>query len=570
MPITREKLLMAKFKGTVVNVLEKASIFSRRLSYLLIILFIISNIIILPYGSFSQAVVNDDIIGKCNCVVFRMDDIQDYWIQEGQLAPMDIFISKNQSLTLGLIMNAIGNDEKIVNKVRHGSGSGLFELAINGWNTTDYTKLSQKEQQYSLELANQKMQMLFGNTSDIFIPPEGSFDNSTIKAMSRNNIEILSSSIYAEDNFNEGKSRVIADAGIANKTDGVFHLPNTISFKYYIGNKWIKNSIENILSNITQDLEKHGYSVIALRPQHFMKVDSNGNLTNSLDKGEVEDLSYLIDSILLRHINITSFSKIVGIEPRVYAYPASCGQLFTAVCNSNLNLRPSDPISLDGLVGLEYAMAEIYNTYGKYLYEKALQLGISPAAAAAVLYVESRGSGFGADGRMTIRFEACTFYDLWGKKNLKEFSNYFQCNAQNDKFRPSSISQFANYHGDHFQEWRVFEFARNLNEEAAMKSISMGLAQIMGFNYDKIGYGSVKEMFENMSNSIKSQLDAFFLALSYKDNNTGKSCLDNLKVNDYIAFAGCYNAAGQDYSYGSQIKGAVDIYKEITSGKLYA
>ena len=544
----------------MVNILEKTNIFSGRLFSLITILFIISNIIILPYDSSLQGVVNDGIIGKCNCVVFRMDDIQDYWIQEGQITPMDVFISKNQSLTLGLIMNAIGNDEKIINKVRQGNDRGLFELAINGWNTTDYTKLSQNEQEYSLELANQKMQMLFGNTSDIFIPPEGSFDNSTIKAMNRNNIEILSSSIYAEDNFNEGKSRVIADAGIANKTDGVFHLPNTISFKYYTGNMWIKNSIENILSNITQDLEKHGYSVIALRPQHFMKVDSNGDLTNSLDKGEVEDLSRLIDSILLRHGNITSFSKLLGMEPRAYAYLNS----------PNSDLRPPDPISLDGLVGLEYSMAEIYNTYGKYLYEKALQLGISPTAAAAVFYVESRGSGFGADGRMTIRFEACTFYDLWGEKNLKEFSNYFQCNAPNDKFRPSPISQFIDYHGGHFQEWRAFEFARNLDEEAAMKSISMGLAQIMGFNYDKIGYGSVKEMFENMSNSIKSQLDAFFLALSYKDNNTGKSCLNSLKVNDYIAFAGCYNAAGQDYSYGSQIKRAVDTYKEITSGKLYA
>ena len=536
---------------------------------MLIILFI-SNIIILPYSSFSQGVANDGIIHKCNCVVFRMDDIQDYWIQEGQITPMNIFISKNQSLTLGLIMNAIGNDEKIINKVREGSDSGLFELAINGWNTTDYTKLSQKEQEYSLKLANQKMHALFGNTSDIFIPPEGSFDNSTIKAMNRNNIEILSNTIYAEDNINEGKSRLIADSGIANNTDGVFHIPNTISFKYYIGNKWIKNSIENILSNITRDLEKYGYSIIALRPQHFMKVDSKGDITNSLDKGEAEDLSRLIDSILLRHISITSFSKLLGMKPRVYSYPASCGQLFTEVCNSDSNLRPSDPILLDRLADLEYAMAEIYNTYGKYLYEKALQLGISPAAAAAVLYVESRGSGFGTDGRMTIRFEACTFYDLWGKKNLKEFSNYFQCNAPNDKFRPSPMSQFTSYHGDHFQEWRIFEFARNLNEDAAMKSISMGLAQIMGFNYDKIGYGSVKEMFENMSNSIKSQLDAFFLALSYKYNNTGKSCLDNLKVNDYIAFAGCYNAAGQDYSYGSQIKRAVDTYREITSGRLYA
>ena len=81
----------------------------------------------------------------CNCVVFRMDDIQDYWIEPGQLTPMNLFMSKNQNLSLGVIMHVIGNDSKIVDKIREGSHKGLFELALHGWDHVDYTNMSENK-----------------------------------------------------------------------------------------------------------------------------------------------------------------------------------------------------------------------------------------------------------------------------------------------------------------------------------------------------------------------------------------------------------------------------------------
>ena len=43
-------------------------------------------------------------------------------------------------------------------------------------------------------------------------------------------------------------------------------------------------------------------------------------------------------------------------------------------------------------------------------------------------------------------------------------------------------------------EWAAFEMARRLDETAAMRSISMGASQIMGFNHAAIGYASAREM----------------------------------------------------------------------------
>lgn len=499
-----------------------------------------------------------------------MDDIQDYWIQEGQITPTDIFISKNQSLSLGLIMNSLGNDSKIINTIREGIHVDLFELAIHGWNHTDYTDLSEEEQKNSLYQANKKMETLFGNTSDIFIPPEYLFNNATLNSMNQLGFRILSSALDIEHDFDQKRSIFVADGKTHNESDQkVFHLPATVSFNDYIGNNRIENSIENILSNITRNIETNGYAVIVLHPQDFMKLDVNGSLIDTLDENKIKDLSHLVDSILSKNIDITSFSKVAGIEPKVYVN-TSCLPDYPAMSNDTLNFGASDRIPLKGLEDVECSMAEIYNRYGKYIYQKASEIGVSPSAAAAVLFVESRGSGFGADGRMTIRFEACAFYDIWGKKHIKEFSEHFQCDSPNDKFRTKDTSQFIQYHGNHSKEWEAFELAKNLSEEEAIMSISMGLAQIMGFNYDKINYGSPKEMFNKMSADIKSQLDGFFLFLQLYTDNNGKSCLEPLKVNNYEAFAACYNAANQNYIYGSKVLEGVKVYKEVTAGRSYA
>src|ERR671932_1422395 len=86
---------------------------------------ILQVISVIPY---SQATPISNMSGSCKCVVFRMDDIQDYWIRPGQISPMDVFILKHQPLSLGLIMDSIGNDIRVVDKIQNGSRMGLFEL----------------------------------------------------------------------------------------------------------------------------------------------------------------------------------------------------------------------------------------------------------------------------------------------------------------------------------------------------------------------------------------------------------------------------------------------------------
>jgi peptidoglycan/xylan/chitin deacetylase (PgdA/CDA1 family) len=253
-----------------------------------------------------------NLTASCNCVIFRMDDIQDYWQQQGQLIPLDLFLSKNQSLSLGVIMNMIGNDSNVINKVREGYEKGLFELALHGWDHVDHSKLSEQEQQSSLQKSNEKMKKVFGNTSEIFIPPEDPYNDDTLKAMSVLGIPILSSAGYIENNLNLNRSIFVADGKNSNDirlNRTIYHIPYTILFNEYVNGSWNKTPMDKILNAISANIKQYGYAVVAFHPQDFLKKDEKGEL-NMIDEGEIRDLSQLIDSVLSKNIHITSFSEV--------------------------------------------------------------------------------------------------------------------------------------------------------------------------------------------------------------------------------------------------------------------
>jgi hypothetical protein len=160
------------------------------------------------------------------------------------------------------------------------------------------------------------------------------------------------------------------------------------------------------------------------------------------------------------------------------------------------------------------------------------------------------------------------FYDRWGKNNKATFGKHFQYGSdkrwQGHKFRANENDAWAAAHQSQSQEWQILEFARGLSNDPALESISMGAAQIMGFNYATEGYASVQQMFDQMSGAIKPQLVGMFTFIQ----NT-PLCINGLKENNYVKFAKGYNGAGQAETYGALIKAAADAWTRITEGKTY-
>lgn len=212
-------------------------------------------------------------------------------------------------------------------------------------------------------------------------------------------------------------------------------------------------------------------------------------------------------------------------------------------------------------------IASIWNRFGGVLKELSAQLQIDPAASVAVLRVESGGRTSGADGRMLIRFENQIFYDRWGKDHLAKYQEHFKFNDgkrwTGHHWRPAVDQPWQTFHGDQSAEWQVLEFASTLDDSAAKSSISMGGAQIMGFNYKRVGYNSVQEMFTAFSSSERGQLVGFFNFVRAGSMNS--KSLQSLRAHDFETFARYYNGPGQAATYGKLIRTAFDTFHALKS-----
>ena len=242
--------------------------------------FLLSSVYFHSIDGFARTNSTSTSVVSCKCIVFRLDDIQDDWLDSVQMAVMNLFMSKNQSLSVGLITHSVGNDSELVDTVKEGFHKGLFEIDLHGWDHVNYTQLNEKEQKDSLLKANAKIERLFGTKSIVFIPPYDTFNNNTIKAIRELGIRIISSGSAEEDSFDQNRSIFVANvntttnphnnntynARINKPTTIIYHLPATIFFKDFddVPNKWVKTPLKDIIGNVTRNITAYGYAVIVL------------------------------------------------------------------------------------------------------------------------------------------------------------------------------------------------------------------------------------------------------------------------------------------------------------------
>lgn len=185
-------------------------------------------------------------------------------------------------------------------------------------------------------------------------------------------------------------------------------------------------------------------------------------------------------------------------------------------------------------------------------------LGIDPLLAQAILTIEAAGRSF-ENGRMIIRLENHIFI-----QKIKELAPQLEGKAR-DHFvygipsytqhgwRPTLSSPWDSQHdGGQAEEWQTFEFAKTIHERAALEAISMGMAQVMGFNYLTVGYSSPKQMFDDFNDPTfgeRNQLTGFF---AYIFNREG--LLEAVKRKDWNTIAAGYNGLGGVATYAPLIR----------------
>jgi peptidoglycan/xylan/chitin deacetylase (PgdA/CDA1 family) len=250
---------------------------------------------------------------------------------------MNLFLAENEPLTLGIVMNHVGRNQTLMEKILEGKDKGLFELALHGYDHVYYTKLPPQEQLNQLSNANQRMQSMFGKPSNIFIPPYDVFNNYTIDAMTKLGIRIISAGEFMYPNSGTAKYQIFSvndavrvvvagvvavgngnSSGIGNNNNSnnnqTIHIPRSTGFESFGEN--VKPTIvplAQILNDTESYISKYGYSVIVMHPTSFL-IMQNGKYTKTVDQNEINNLKTLIDSIKSKNIHITSFSKLAGIN----------------------------------------------------------------------------------------------------------------------------------------------------------------------------------------------------------------------------------------------------------------
>jgi hypothetical protein len=161
----------------------------------------------------------------------------------------------------------------------------------------------------------------------------------------------------------------------------------------------------------------------------------------------------------------------------------------------------------------------------------AKTLNCDVAAIRAVAEVESAGRGFLADGRPEILFEAHIFH------RQTKGAHPEARDRRNVRLSVPSWDRTLYGRGGIAQHERL-EDAAALNWDAAHRSASWGLFQILGTNHQSVGHPTIRGFVEAMNQGAGPHLDAFvkFVIANRID--------DALRRHDWQAFARKYNGPG--------------------------
>lgn len=238
---------------------------------------------------------------SCQCVSFRLDDVQDYWLDNVQTKIIDTFHQKNASLTIGIIGNHIGQDFKLVHdvKTKVGKTAPALEIANHGWNHEDFTQFSREQQGILMKNTNEKISRLFGVTPSAFIPPFDTINSDTLIAFFDNNFKYVSADI-TQDN-----------PSVFTKNTKIYHVPGTGQVSNLTNNDsiWYHYDNQHVLVKIMSDIHKYGYSMIILHPPEYA-LRTHSHYTNDVDTNQIKNLGLLIDDIKKSGIKIVTMEQI--------------------------------------------------------------------------------------------------------------------------------------------------------------------------------------------------------------------------------------------------------------------
>lgn len=215
--------------------------------------------------------------------------------------------------------------------------------------------------------------------------------------------------------------------------------------------------------------------------------------------------------------------------------------------------------------------------------EAARKLGVDVASVKAVQTVESKGSGFLADGRLIILYERHIFrremdklLDAPGDLARTTASKLGLTLLPGQQAAGAVKTALSARYSDVYNatpggyvgggaEWDDLVKARSINDTVGLLSASYGLFQVMGFHWKILGYASVQAMVEDYRQGERNQLLSFCNFILANPN-----LLTAIRTRNWAALAKGYN--GADYAknkYDIKLADAYSVAQKPTALSTY-
>ena len=238
----------------------------------------------------------------CNCVAFRLDDVQDYYLNTQQIEIMKVFQEKNIPLTIGIIGGFWGEDAKILEFVKNDTNSEkpTFEIGNHSWDNNPLPTFSKNDQIEQIQKTNDILKETLGVTPTTFTAVENKFNYDTIEALKETDFTHFT-----------GHIDEIHTPPYLTKDSDLYYLPaNTETAELNdVTWEWEKTNYEATFTEAQDFITRQGFAVVMMHPYEFSISNSEG-YTGETDLKQIENLEKLIDKFIENDIKIVAVGDI--------------------------------------------------------------------------------------------------------------------------------------------------------------------------------------------------------------------------------------------------------------------
>ncbi|MBS3921650.1 MAG: polysaccharide deacetylase family protein [Nitrosarchaeum sp.] len=243
----------------------------------------------------NQTTGKEEIMWNCNCVAFKIDNLQDFWLNDVQNNLIHTFSENKVPVTVSILGKFFGSDPKTVDFLKQQIQDKKIDVAIRGWELVDHSLYQTEEQSSSIKQTNNQIYEKIGVQSDIFSPPFGKFNNYTTNALKQNNIVYISTMIATDTPNLKSNPRHIPETS---------YLPNLLDDDPFLQG----TVVEKMMLKIKDQQKKYGYALISTQPSDFAIRDDE--FKNQTNEDKIKLLQELISNLKKNNIKIISLTDI--------------------------------------------------------------------------------------------------------------------------------------------------------------------------------------------------------------------------------------------------------------------